>query len=113
MAVGASPAAPYSGRLITFAETQNPRIPYVKDAKGNIYSINSTTNWASTFYLPGATNQVPYIDNNYLRLKNTSVDWMNFSGFDSPGIDSAGNFSRCSVFNAYRSGARDYAFNGS
>ena len=84
MAVGASPAAPYSGRLITFNETQNPRIPYVKDVKGNIYSINSTNDWFSTFYLPGATNQVPYVDNNYLRLKNTSIDWKNFSGFDAP-----------------------------
>jgi hypothetical protein len=78
---------PYSGRLINFEETQNPRIPYIKDTKGNFYSINSTNSWTSTFFLPGTApnyNPIPYEDSNYLRIKDTKVDWKNFSGLDVP-----------------------------
>ena len=78
---------PYSGRLITYSETQNPRIPYIKDTKGNIHSINATNDWYSTFYVSGTgptAAPIPYIDNNYLRLKNTLIDWKNFSGLDIP-----------------------------
>jgi hypothetical protein len=78
---------PYSGRLIDFNETQNPRIPYVKDVLGNFYSINQTNGWDSTFYIAATgstTNPTPYIDSDYLRIKNTTVDWNNFSGLDDP-----------------------------
>jgi len=78
---------PYSGRLVSFSETQNPRIPYIKDTKGNFYSINATNDWYSTFYVAGTGSTgvpTPYVDSNYLRLKNTSVDWKNFSGLDAP-----------------------------
>jgi hypothetical protein len=84
--VGSTSILPFSGRLITFAETQNTRIPYVRDTKGNIHSINATTNWESTFYIQSGTTatSTPFIDSNYLRLKDTSVDWKNFSGLEAP-----------------------------
>lgn len=78
---------PYSGRLINFNETQNPRFPYIKDVKGNFYSIDSQKGWTSIFYLPATgptANPTPYIDSNYLRIKNTYVDWSNFTGFEKP-----------------------------
>ena len=79
--------SPFSGRLVQFSETQNPRIPYIKDTKSNIYSINATNDWYSTFYTSGTgptANPIPYVDRNYLRLKDTKVDWKNFSGLDVP-----------------------------
>jgi hypothetical protein len=63
---------PFSGRLIRFNETQSPRFPYVKDVKGNFYLINSENNWNS-----GS-------DEDYLRIKNTSINWKNFSGLEAP-----------------------------
>jgi hypothetical protein len=84
--VGSTSILPYSGRLITYSETQNPRIPYIKDTKGNIHSINATNDWSSTFYIQSGTtaNSTPFVDTNYLRLKDTTVDWMNFSGLEAP-----------------------------
>lgn len=72
--------APYSGRLLTFDEIQKPRLPYVKDALDNFYSINSINNWKSNISL-GPTS---YIDTDYIRLKNKKVDWKTFGGFDKP-----------------------------
>jgi hypothetical protein len=64
--------APFDGRLITFDEIQNPRFPYVKDAKGNFYSINTENNWHS-----GS-------DSDYLRIKNTKINWKDFGGLEPP-----------------------------
>jgi hypothetical protein len=84
--VGPSSILPYSGRLITYPETQNPRIPYIKDTSNNIRSINAITDWSSTFYIQSGTTapSTPFIDTNYLRLKDTKVDWKNFSGLEAP-----------------------------
>lgn len=71
----------YEGRLLTFSEIQNPRIPYVKDAEGNFYSINQTNNWETTYSI-GPTSY--YTDTNFIRIKNKKVNWKTFSGFDLP-----------------------------
>jgi len=71
----------YEGRLLTFTETQQPRIPYVKDADGNFYSINQTYNWESTYPLGPTAYET---DSNFIRLKNTKVNWKTFSGFQDP-----------------------------
>jgi hypothetical protein len=71
----------YEGRLIEWSETQNPRFPYVKSTKGNFYSINSSIGWTST-YMIGATSFID--DNRFLRIKNGSVNWKDFSGFKDP-----------------------------
>ena len=65
------------GRLMTWSELQNVRFGYVKDRNGNFYSIDNVTNWA-TVIDPLNTNT------DYLRIKNKTVNWKNFSGFDSP-----------------------------
>jgi hypothetical protein len=71
----------YQGRLLTYSEIQNPRFPFVKDVKGTLYSINQNTPWDST-YIDGATSV--YTDTSFIRIKDTKVDWKNFSGFDLP-----------------------------
>jgi hypothetical protein len=71
----------FQGRLITWEETQNPRLPYIKDADGTFYSINATNNWFSTYPSIGSTS---YTENTFLRIKDTSVNWKTFSGFDKP-----------------------------
>jgi hypothetical protein len=71
----------YEGRLITWSETQNPRFPYVKDIKNNFYSINSSIGWTSTYSISGST---PISDGKFLRIKDKTVDWKNFSGFGDP-----------------------------
>lgn len=77
----------YEGRLVSFAETQNNRFPYVKDTKGNFYSINATTPWNSAYLLnPTGPDLPPQFEDlsNFLRIKSTKVDWQNFSGFENP-----------------------------
>jgi hypothetical protein len=71
----------FDGRLITWNETQNPRIPYVKDAEGNFYSINSTNNWTSSYLGTGSTS---YEVSSFLRIKNNIINWKTFTGFDAP-----------------------------
>ena len=71
----------FDGRLISFQETQNPRFPYVKDAEGNFYSINQTTDWVSE-YAKGPT--ATYVDTDFIRLKDKKVNWRKFTGFDKP-----------------------------
>jgi hypothetical protein len=71
----------YEGRLITWEETQNPRFPYVKDVQNNLYSINSSIGWTSTYTTSGGTS---YDDGKFLRIKDTSVDWNNFTDFGDP-----------------------------
>jgi hypothetical protein len=71
----------YAGRLLTFSETQNPRYPYIKDAEGNFYSITQSVDWSST-YSNGPTST--YTDSNFLRVKNTKLNWRTFTGFDKP-----------------------------
>jgi hypothetical protein len=71
----------YEGRLITWEETQNPRFPYVKDVQNNLYSINSSIGWTSTYATSGSTS---YDDGKFLRIKDTTVDWNNFTDFGDP-----------------------------
>jgi hypothetical protein len=66
----------YSGYLIDWIDTQKSRFGYIKDTKGVIYSIDNVNNWESNF------DSGP--DDSYLRIKNKSVNWKNFSGFDLP-----------------------------
>jgi hypothetical protein len=83
----AGATAPYSGRLITFEEIQNPRFAYVKDRESNFYSIDSSVNWASVTTYPATgptSNPYSVTDTNYLRIKNKKVDWKTFTGFDAP-----------------------------
>jgi hypothetical protein len=70
----------YKGRLISFEETQYARFPYVKDANSNFYSISSTNDWVSIY--DGPTG--PYAESNFIRIKDTSINWKNFTGFDKP-----------------------------
>jgi hypothetical protein len=70
----------YKGRLIDFTETQLARFPYVKDADSQFYSVNSKNNWYSIY--DGPTG--PYTETNFIRVKNTKVNWRNFTGFDKP-----------------------------
>jgi hypothetical protein len=62
----------YSGRLLNYQELRNPRFGFVKDVKGNLYSISNKNNWNTLS------------DSDYLRLKNKKIDLLNFSGFESP-----------------------------
>ena len=81
------PSGIYSGRLLTFSELQNPRFGYVQDVKGNFYSVDNVTDWATTSLVSGTgPTGLPYMvtDTNYLRLKNTSIDWSTFGGMQSP-----------------------------
>ena len=83
--IGAS--GPYSGRLLTFSELQNPRLSYIKDKNNNFYSIDNINDWATTNYYPstvsgGGTNSS--IDTDFIRVKNNKIDWLNFSGFEEP-----------------------------
>jgi len=66
----------FLGRLIDWNETQLNRFPYIKDVKGNFYSINAENNWS--------TISESSADTNFLRLKNQTVDWNNFNGLSSP-----------------------------
>jgi hypothetical protein len=77
---------PYSGRLISFSEIQNPRFAYVKDRNENFYSIDQVTNWESFYTISSTGPSGPIIatDSDYLRIKNKKVNWKNFSGFDPP-----------------------------
>jgi hypothetical protein len=74
--IGAS--GPYSGRLMTWSEIQNVRFGYVKDRNDNFYSIDNVTNWST---LDPPTNTT---DTDYLRIKNKTIDWKNFTGFEDP-----------------------------
>ena len=81
------PSGPYSGRLLTFEELQNPRLGFIKDRNGNLYSIDNVNNWDTTNILPatgGASGSYASTDKNFSRLKNTKVDWKNFTGFEEP-----------------------------
>ena len=79
--LNAGGTGPYEGRLIDWTETQNPRFPYVKSIQGNFYSINSSIGWTST-YMVGATSFID--DSRFLRIKNNSINWKDFSGFKDP-----------------------------
>lgn len=74
-------SAPYSGRLLTFNELQNSRLGYVKDKLGIFYSVDNVKDWSSVKDVPG-TGLVT--DTDYLRIKNTSINWKNFTGLDDP-----------------------------
>jgi hypothetical protein len=78
--------SPYSGRLMTFAELQNPRFGYVKDRNGNLYSIDQNKGWDSvvTIAATGPSGPTSSIDSYYLRIKDTSINWKNFTGLDLP-----------------------------
>lgn len=83
--MGAS--GPYSGRLLTFSELQNPRLAYVKDAKSNLYTIDNVTDWATinTYPATGPGGDAYSItDTNFIRVKNDKIDWSNFSGYETP-----------------------------
>ena len=54
----------YQGRLIEWGETQNPRFPYIKDVKGNFYSINQSNDW---FTYNSGTGGTGYTDTKFLR----------------------------------------------
>lgn len=75
------PSGPFSGRLLTWEEIQNPRFSYVKDGLGNFYSLNRINDWKS---IKSDNLGVDYIDSNYLRIINTSIDWKTFTGMDIP-----------------------------
>lgn len=79
-------SVPYSGRLMTYSELQNPRFGYVKDRNGNLYSIEQSVNWESitTIAATGSSGPINVIDSDYLRIKNKSINWKDFTGFDSP-----------------------------
>ena len=80
------PSGPYSGRLMNWNELQNSRFGYVKDINENFYSIDNITNWSSLVSI-AATGSTPSsftYDTNYLRVKNKTIDWKNFTGFEAP-----------------------------
>jgi hypothetical protein len=72
----------YSGRLINWSEIQNPRLSYVKDGSGNLYSISNERDWSSEYSIPGSTSIG--VDTNYLRIKDEKVNWTVFGGYQSP-----------------------------
>lgn len=76
----------YSGRLLTWSETQNSRFGYVSDKLGNLYSVDNVNNWVSQYSLPFGSTATPLyeIDEDFLRIKNTQVDRQNFTGFNKP-----------------------------
>jgi hypothetical protein len=78
--------SPYSGRLLNFSEIQNPRFGYVKDRDGNLYSIDQNQNWESTYAIAATGSSGPsfIVDTDYLRIKNNTVNWKTFTGFDVP-----------------------------
>ena len=82
--VGSS--GPYSGRLLSFNELQSSRFGYVKDLKDNFYSVDNITNWYTPVTIPatGSTSSTYINDTNYLRIKNQTVNWKNFTGLESP-----------------------------
>ena len=79
--LNAGGTGPYSGRLINWSETQNPRFPYIKSISGNFYSIDSNIGWTST-YMNGPTATIE--DDRFLRIKNKTVNWKDFTGFEDP-----------------------------
>ena len=79
--LNAGGTGPFEGRLLNWSETQNPRFPYVKSTHGNFYSIDSSIGWTST-YMSGPTSH--FEDGRFLRIKNNSVNWKDFSGFKDP-----------------------------
>jgi len=81
------PSGPYEGRLMTFSELQNPRFGYVKDVKGNFYSIDNVTDWSSQFIFSATgptSTSYSIIDTDYLRIKNDTINWNTFTGFEAP-----------------------------
>ena len=75
----------YSGRLLSWEETQRPRFGYLKDTLDNVYSIDNNYNWASEYQTPGTTAAGnTYTDNSFLRIKDTNVNWATFGGFQEP-----------------------------
>ena len=75
----------YSGRLLTWEETQKPRFSYLKDTVGNVYSIDNNYNWASEYQNPGTTAKGDtYTDSSFLRVKDTTINWAAFGGFLEP-----------------------------
>lgn len=75
------PSGPFSGRLLSWNEVQNPRFSYVKDCKGNFYSINSNNTWEIN---STDINGNIVTDSNFLRISNTTIDWKNFTGMQIP-----------------------------
>ena len=80
-------SGPYSGRLLTFTELQNPRFAYIKDNSGTFHSIDNANNWetVNTYPSTGGT-YTPYsvVDDNYLRIKDDIINWKSFGGFEAP-----------------------------
>jgi len=75
----------YSGRLLTWEETQKPRFGYLKDTLGNVYSIDNNYKWDSEYQNPGTTAKGDtYTDSSFLRVKDTTVNWAAFGGFQEP-----------------------------
>jgi hypothetical protein len=80
------PTGPYSGRLLSFSELQKSRFGYVKDINNNFYSIDNVNNWSTLVTVPatGSTPSTYTNDTNFLRIKNQTINWKNFTGLDSP-----------------------------
>lgn len=75
----------YSGRLLTWNETQKPRFGYLKDTIGNVYSIDNNYKWDSEYQNPGTTaSGDTYTDSSFLRIKDITVNWAAFGGFLEP-----------------------------
>jgi len=75
----------YSGRLLTWGETQKPRFGYLKDTANNVYSIDNNYSWISEYQIPGTTAAgSTYTDDAFLRIKDTNVNWAAFGGFQEP-----------------------------
>jgi hypothetical protein len=74
----------YEGRLMNWNELQNSRFGYIRDIEGNFYSIDNINNWESTYSIPGSTSINYITDTNYLRIKDKSVNWKTFGGFELP-----------------------------
>ncbi len=94
----------YSGRLLTWEETQRSRFGYLKDTANNLYSIDNTYNWVSEYQNPGSTSAGDtYTDSAFLRVKDTTVNWAAFGGFQEP-------FSYVTTFQNGLQGSANFAF---
>lgn len=77
----------FGGRLIKFEELQYPRFGYVKDCEDNFYSIDNVNNWITETYISATGPTAEYSieeDSNFLRIKNTEINWKTFGGFEEP-----------------------------
>lgn len=74
----------HSGRLVQWVETQGPRFPYVRSTAGTLHSIGCEHDWTSRYTVAPTAPGEPLIevtDANYLRIKDTRVDWSAFGGY--------------------------------